>query len=254
MSTGNLPHDGIALARENNRVKFKRGNPNPELVARIDARLKTLGLSDRKASMKAGLKPDSIRNIRRGSQPSAYTLAALARTLGVDQNYFPDALSRDELFESGAAESLQDELSSSIHGDYVQIATLNIRAGAGAGGFAEDDNLASPSLMPRSLIEGDLHGTPADFVIMDVQGQSMTPMLEDGDRVIVDRRKRNPSQGGVFAINDGHELVAKWIERVPKSDPPMLRIFSENKRFSEYTTTADQANIVGRIVWFARKL
>lgn len=51
------------------------------LIDRIDERLQSLGLSDRKASMAAVGKPDMIRDIKRGRQPIASRLQALAGVL-----------------------------------------------------------------------------------------------------------------------------------------------------------------------------
>ena len=52
--------------------------PYEELIQRIEERLKALGLSERKACLKAALEVDAIRNIRRGYGPRAETLKALA--------------------------------------------------------------------------------------------------------------------------------------------------------------------------------
>ena len=49
-------------------------------------------------------------------------------------------------------------------------------------------------------------------------------------------------------------LVAKRLEHVPMSDPPRLRIISDNPRYTPYECTAEEVNVVGRIRWFAREL
>ena len=114
--------------------------------------------------------------------------------------------------------------------------------------------MGAPILVPATLIRGELRGEPLDFLFMEVEGQSMEPILLSGDRVLIDRRKTNPTQAGLFAMYDGFGLVAKWVERVPKSEPPSLRIKSENERFSDYDVLVEEARIIGRIVWDARKL
>lgn len=65
--------------RDNSRVrKFQK---TKELTERINHRLKAVGLSARKASLQAGLDAEAIRNIRRGSEPRAGVLNALAPVL-----------------------------------------------------------------------------------------------------------------------------------------------------------------------------
>lgn len=69
-------------------------NPYQELLDRIDVRLKAVGLSERKACLKAGLHVDTIRGIRRrGHAPKADTLIALAQlALNVPPDYLLSAL------------------------------------------------------------------------------------------------------------------------------------------------------------------
>jgi transcriptional regulator with XRE-family HTH domain len=62
------------------------------LLKRIDQRLTALGLSERKACLLAGLKVDSIRNIRRGAAPKIETLLVLERALKTRPRYLIDAV------------------------------------------------------------------------------------------------------------------------------------------------------------------
>ena len=49
-------------------------------------------------------------------------------------------------------------------------------------------------------------------------------------------------------------LVAKRLEHIPNSDPPRVRIISDNPIYSPYEAVADEINIIGRIRWFAREI
>jgi len=55
-------------------------------------------------------------------------------------------------------------------------------------------------------------------------------------------------------LDDGMGLVAKRLEHIANSDPPAVRVISDNKHYPEYERTADEIHIVGRIRWFAREL
>ena len=89
---------------------------------------------------------------------------------------------------------------------------------------------------------------------MSVQGDSMLPTLQDSDTILVDLNQRNPIPPGIFVLHDGMGLVAKRLEHVPFSDPPRVRIISDNTRYSPYECTADEINIVGRVRWYGREL
>ena len=54
--------------------------------------------------------------------------------------------------------------------------------------------------------------------------------------------------------DDGMGLVAKRLEHVPNSDPPAVRIISDNQLYSPYERSSEEVHIVGRIRWFAREL
>jgi hypothetical protein len=47
-------------------------------------------------------------------------------------------------------------------------------------------------------------------------------------------------------------LVAKRLEHIPNSDPPRVRIISDNAFYAPYEGTG--VNIIGRIRWFAREI
>jgi phage repressor protein C with HTH and peptisase S24 domain len=89
---------------------------------------------------------------------------------------------------------------------------------------------------------------------MHVEGDSMMPTLHSGDIVLVDMSRRSPTPPGIFVLHDGMGLVAKRLEHIPNSDPPRVRIISDNTFYSPYEGLADEVNIVGRIRWFAREI
>lgn len=224
----------------------------PTLYQIIETIIKERGGSARSHSLAAGVDQDTIRNIKRGHKPSLESLAKLARHFEVPLSRFSEALAGDE--QPKPDDLNPDGTTPSDPPGYVGIPTMGTRAGMGGGGFGEDDMLNGPTMLPERLIRTELRGEPLDFVVMEVEGQSMQPILESGDQVLVDRRKKNPSNGGLFALWDGFGIVVKWVERVANSNPPSLRIASENKVFQPYEILAEEANIIGRIVWFARKL
>jgi phage repressor protein C with HTH and peptisase S24 domain len=49
-------------------------------------------------------------------------------------------------------------------------------------------------------------------------------------------------------------LVAKRLEHVPNSEPPAVRVISDNGFYSPYERSAEEIHIIGRIRWFAREI
>jgi hypothetical protein len=82
----------------------------------------------------------------------------------------------------------------------------------------------------------------------------MEPLLSSGDRILIDTSQRVPAPPGIFVIWDGMGLVAKRVEHIPNSDPPKVVIKSVNPEYQSYERIAEEVNVVGRVVWLARRL
>ena len=90
--------------------------------------------------------------------------------------------------------------------------------------------------------------------MISISGDSMVPLLEHDDTVMLDCSQTRPSPPGIFILDDGVALVAKRIEIIPSTTPQILRISSENLTYSSYQRRIDEVHIIGRVVWFARRL
>jgi phage repressor protein C with HTH and peptisase S24 domain len=121
----------------------------------------------------------------------------------------------------------------------------------GGGGSGEGDRVVAK--LPRRLIEDELRGRASDFELIDVRGDSMEPDFQHGDQILIDRRDRDPRQPGPFALWDDDGYVVKLVERVPQRRG-WYRIFSANSRYSAYEVEETETTILGRPVWFARRL
>ena len=110
-----------------------------------------------------------------------------------------------------------------------------------------------PKYFEEALLR-ELRAQPRDLRAIEVEGQSMEPLLQNGDQVLVDTRKISVVEPGLFVLFDGDGIVCKWVERAHDSAPRKLRLKSENPRFDSYDVVAERAQIIGRVVWFARRL
>jgi phage repressor protein C with HTH and peptisase S24 domain len=132
---------------------------------------------------------------------------------------------------------------------YVPIDVMPTYAGMGGGGTGEGDT--ERALVPRFLIEGMLRGRPSDFVLVRVRGDSMEPDFRHDDELLVDLRDKSPTQPGPFALWHEDAYVVKNVERTLDG---RLRIFSTNTKYQVVELATDQTRIIGRPVWFGRRL
>jgi phage repressor protein C with HTH and peptisase S24 domain len=131
------------------------------------------------------------------------------------------------------------------------IDEVEVRAAAG-GGFVPDDDGTNKHVviaewsMPEPFIEA--RTTAKSIKIIRAYGDSMEPTIQPGDPIMVDIEDRVPSPPGIFVIWDGIGLVVKRVEHIPNSDPPTLRLKSDNKEYSTYERPLADVQIQGRML------
>lgn len=130
---------------------------------------------------------------------------------------------------------------------------LDVRASAGAGAVVDNDDVKDLWVFPVVWVRVEMQTAPQNLRIVTVEGDSMVsdpPRESDilpGDKVVLDIEDRTVSPPGVFIIHDGMGLVAKRCEYIPQSDPPRMRIMSNNPKYSTYEISVDEAYCMGRI-------
>jgi AcrR family transcriptional regulator len=130
----------------------------------------------------------------------------------------------------------------------MPIEELDVRASAGGGLTAETGRVLDTWQIPTTLIRGYSTAPAADLRIITVMGDSMEPALQPGQRVLVDTGDRTPSPPGIFVVWDGLGLVVKRLQMLPHSEPPRVKITSDNARYDPYERTVDEAYIQGRVI------
>lgn len=147
------------------------------------------------------------------------------------------------------------------------IPEVDVRAGAGLGGEAILENFVGDAgdVASREMVAGQWQLPPSylghelgvrrhNARIVAVEGDSMSPTLFSGDRILVDISRKMPSPPGIFALWDGLGLVVKRVEYIPHSDPATVRIISDNPAHAPYERTVEEAHIIGRVIWVGRRL
>ncbi|MGN7749761.1 S24 family peptidase [Sinorhizobium sp. 22678] len=247
----------------------------------VEARLAELGLGPVEAAVQGGIERTFIRDIVEDKKKSvrANKLAELARALRLD----PAALARNEMlpiekedvgqklklvssFDPDADEVREDEPS---HG-YTRenwrahiegaIPELDVKLGAGEGvigdvitlpvgaGTVAGHQVVAEWFIPDFYLRNEAKASPSNTIIMEVVGDSMFPTYAPGDRVIVDLSQNKHVSDTVYAISAGHtEPQIKRLVYVPLSDPPQVKIISDNTSVEAFTVELEQLTIIGRI-------
>lgn len=218
------------------------------MADRLRARCRQLGFSTVQVGELAGVNRTFVYDIMRGrsGNPNLDKLQRIAEVLKVERNWLLHGL--------GQIEGESPIFDNPEH-TFVEVPYVNARPSMGGGQMVEfEPDYGRPYHFQQSWIRHTLRSDPTHLRMMHVEGDSMMPTLHDRDIVLVDTSRRSPTPPGIFVLHDGMGLVAKRLEHIPNSDPPRVRIISDNAHYSPYEGMADEVNIIGRIRWFAREM
>ena len=193
-----------------------------------------------------------------------HSLAALSRMLGRNASYLQqyitkgsprklEEIDRRRLAQFfGVAESelgRPEEISSNSASDWVEVPRLPLEASAGPGTTnAAEIPFDAFRFSRRWLREQGLE--PALLSSIRVMGDSMDPLLRDGDEILVDRTPR-PFREGVHVVRLGEALHVKLLQAVP---PDRLRLISQNAAYEPVEVAMADVDVVGRVVWKSGRL
>lgn len=158
----------------------------------------------------------------------------------------------NKAFEAGELETKEDpHLTAARDDSPVLVERLPTHAGAGGGGTGEGDR--EMRAFSGSLVR-ELGVRPENLLLIEVEGDSMAPEFLSGDQMLVDKRRLSLAQPGAFCLWDGDGYVVKYIEKVPGSEPAKVRVLSGNPRYSSFERLVEEIEVMGRIIWFGRRV
>jgi len=144
-------------------------------------------------------------------------------------------------------------------GNAAVVPELDAKAGANyAGGVILDftkgdmdgteESLRARWVFPKSYLRDELRISRP--LILPVRGNSMEPLLFDGDRAVCDLDDTDPGQGGIFSLlDDIGSIIIKQVEIVRgKKEPLTIRCKSLNPAYDPFDLKViDPVKIIGRV-------
>lgn len=133
--------------------------------------------------------------------------------------------------------------------EWVDIPRLGLDASAGPGALgAEEQAIGAFRFSARWLRDQGLE--PAMLSAIAVAGDSMEPLLRDGDEILVDRSPR-PLRDGIHVVRLGD---ARLVKRVQQVGAGRLHLISENEAYPPVETSLEDIDVIGRVVWKSGRL
>ncbi len=163
----------------------------------------------------------------------------LAEFLGVAESVLggPDARVEEKSYATGA-NTLRSEAK------WVEIPRIDVGASAGPGAMPGEEEPFDAFRFSRTWFR-EMGLEAAQLSAITVEGDSMEPLLNNGDDILVDRTAR-PFRDGVHVVRLGETLMVK---RVASAAGGRLALLSQNLAYPPVEVSADEVEIIGRVVW-----
>lgn len=129
----------------------------------------------------------------------------------------------------------------------IAVPYLAVRAAAGQG-IAPDDSLIRTEPFAPSLLR-ELGVAPMNASLVTADGESMTPTILNGDRLLVDRGDGRVAAAGVFVFRRDDLLAVKRVSRAEGG----LLLASDNPAYPSVVTPRAEVTIVGRVKLLLRR-
>lgn len=129
-------------------------------------------------------------------------------------------------------------------GNWIDVPRYAVGASAGPGALpGEENSYDSFRFSRRWLAEQGLE--KAKLSSITVEGDSMEPVLNDGDEILVDLAEQ-PYRDGIHVVRLGDTLMVK---RVASAGGGRFALLSQNLAYPPVSVEAEDIEIIGRVVW-----
>lgn len=228
---------------------YSGGKHHQTMTTDYGKRLRTArvaaGLTQRQLAEAVGVKQPTIAEAERSGYGSKFTVA-IARELGVSPYWLESGDGPMELVKrSGAPENKMHS-----RNEDVRIPLYDTGGRMGEGGIVVRDQpgVIKQMIVSPEWVRMNLHRFTAlpNLVVVTGFGDSMQPMYNPGDPLIVDTGVRSVDIDGVFFFRVGEEGFIKRLQRIPGQG---VLVISENPKYRDWTITKDMDfQVFGRVI------
>ncbi|MFH3514263.1 helix-turn-helix transcriptional regulator [Citrobacter sp. 70972423] len=223
------------------------------LAARLKIAREKKGLSQAQLADMIGLSQQSVAKIENGETLQPRKIKEIAKVLDVSQKWLQLGIEENGEISSYVVEELEDaKLDPAIFAD---IPVLDIELSAGNGCEAEIVESIVDSFPLRRADLRKAGVSPTNARIVKIWGNSLLPVLNNGDHVAVDMSQSKPIRDGdLYALRDGVLLRVKVLINQPDGGL-ILRSFNKEEYPDEvlnFNERRSRIHVIGRVFWSSR--
>ena len=134
--------------------------------------------------------------------------------------------------------------------EFKYIPKVAARLSAGTGSFECEEDVTDYLSFPTKWLSGK--GSANSMVAMEVFGQSMEPIIKEGDTVLIDQSQNTILAGAIYAVGVEDTILIKRLEKHPNK----LVLCSDNRDYEPIylkKEEMDEIRIIGKDIWSCRE-
>lgn len=190
---------------------------------------------------------------------SGLSSTTLTRPLDDDSGH-PHRLSRTTIEKIEAATGIPfhgDDIARVENGEdgpdgHKLVPVYDVQASAGFGALVDYEEQTHSLAFPPDYLRKLTAGSPKDLVIISTKGDSMEPTLLDDDIVLVDTSKTHMGFEGMFVLRHNDTLLVKRAGMAAR--PGHVMLISDNKAYPPVEAELANLTVVGKVLWYGRKV
>ena len=211
---------------------------------RLNAAMSAADISQGQLADKVGISQPAIQKMTSGKTSGSRKMVELAHALGVRPEWLSSGVG--EMRIDGNVPSAAQPVSETI--EVFRVDVLDLKVSAGPGSFMISEfvevlhAIEFTTEHARSLFG---NRTQNDVKVMTVDGDSMCPTIQSGDRLFFDVSVRNFKVDGVYAFVFGQHFHVKRLQM----QGLQLAVLSDNPAYKDWYVTEenqDQLYIMGK--------
>jgi phage repressor protein C with HTH and peptisase S24 domain len=137
--------------------------------------------------------------------------------------------------------------------DTVRVPRLEVEASAGSGALDGDERARVHVAFDSNWLRR-IGGSNGHLSLIEVRGDSMAPLLGDGDEILIDQSDgAKRLRDGIYVLRRDDALLVKRLSRQPGSS--RVSVTSDNPAYPSWPD-CDPASIeiVGRVLWAGKRI
>jgi phage repressor protein C with HTH and peptisase S24 domain len=134
--------------------------------------------------------------------------------------------------------------------EFKQIQKVKARLSAGTGSFETGERAIEFLSFQTQWLSRK--GSANSMVAMVVFGQSMEPVIKEGDTVLIDQSQKDILAGAIYAVGVEDTILVKRLEK----HPDKLVLCSDNRDYAPIYLKRDETEkvrIIGKVIWSCRE-